>query len=322
MRRREFITVLVGTAVSWPVAGHARQPAMPVVGFLGSGEESSVAALRQGLDDDGYIEGQNVAIEYRFMRSQYERASALAADLVARQVSVIVAGTFAGARAAKSATTGIPIVFAMGDDPVKLGLVASLNRPGGNITGVTFVSPAIEAKRVELLHQLIPTATVIAALVNLKYPSGEIRATEVRDAATALGLQLAVYNASSDGEFDSVFATIAERRAAALLVTSDPLFQSERRRLTDLEARYALPTVSFFREFAEEGGLMSYGTSIPDAYRQAGVYAGRILNGEKPADLPVLQPTKFELIINLKTAKLLGITVPQNLLVAADKVIE
>jgi putative tryptophan/tyrosine transport system substrate-binding protein len=236
---------------------------------------------------------------------------------------VIVAGTFAGARAAKSATTGIPIVFAMGDDPVELGLVASLNRPGSNITGVTFVSPAIEAKRVELLHQLIPTATVVAALVNLKYPSGEIRATEVRDAAIALGLQLVVYNASSDGELDAVFATIAERgAAAALLVTSDPLFQSERRRLTDLEARYSLPTVSFFREFAEEGGLMSYGTSIPDAYRQAGVYAGRVLGGEKPADLPVLQPTKFELIINLKTAKSLGITVPQNLLVAADEVIE
>jgi putative ABC transport system substrate-binding protein len=297
---------------------------MPVIGVLASAsaENPTVIAFRQGLEQAGYREGRNVAIEFRSMQGQYDRATPLATELVAHRVDLIMTGTFAAALAAKAATTTIPIVFAMGDDPVQLGLVASLNKPGGTITGVSFISPAIEAKRLELLHELIPAASTIAALVNPKFPSAEVRARSVRDAASALGLRLDIYNASSDEEIDAAFATIAAQRTGAVLVTSDPYFDVRGQRLVHLATRYALPTAAFFSEFAEAGGLMSYGANVPEAYRAAGVYAGRVLKGEKPADLLVLQPTKIELLINNKTARALGITVPRTLLVAADEVIE
>ena len=324
--RRQFISVAGGAAVTWPFAARAQQPALPVVGVLAptSAEDSveRIAAFRQGLQQAGYIQGQNVVVEYRYAQGQYDQAPKLAADLVARRVDVLVAATLPLALAAKAATTTIPVVFSLGDDPVKYGLVASLNRPGGNLTGMTFLGPAIEAKRVELLHQLVPQAGVIAALVNPKFPSAEVRVVAVRGAASALGLELTIYRASSESEIDTAFAAMAEHRTGALLVTSDPLLASMRERLVHSAARYALPTEYISRDFTEAGGLMSYGSSIPDSYRQAGVYAGRILKGEKPADLPVLQPTKFDLVINLKTAKALGIKVPLNLQVAADEVIE
>jgi putative ABC transport system substrate-binding protein len=324
--RRQFISALGGAAVSRPLAARAQQPAMPVVGFLIAGSADTyarfVVAFRRGLNETGYVEGQNVAVEFHYAEGQYDRVPALTADLVARQVSVMVVISLPIARAAKAATTTIPIVFVLGDDPVKFGLVASMNRPGANITGISFLSPAIEAKRVELLHELAPQASTIAALVNPKFPAADVRATAVRSAASALGLQLTVYNASSEGEIETAFVDIVQRRSGALLVTTDPFFTDRREQLIALAARHALPAVFFSREFAVAGGLMSYGSDIADSFRQAGVYTGRVLKGEKPADLPVTQPTKFELVINLKTAKALGLTVPQTLQVAADEVIE
>jgi putative ABC transport system substrate-binding protein len=326
MRRRDFLGVLGVVAVMLPLAARAQPAAIPVIGFLnvGSAESSAdrVAAFRQGLKETGYIEGRNVAVEYYWAQGQYDRVPAVTVDLVARQVSVIVAISLPIALAAKTATTTIPIVFSMGDDPVKFGLVASLNRPGGNLTGVTFLSPEIEAKRVELLHELAPQASTVAALVNPNFPSAEVRTTAVRSAASALGLQLTVYNARSEGEIATAFEEIAERRTGALIVTTDPLFSSQREQLTKLAARYALPAIYDSSEFTVAGGLMSYGSDIVDSYRRVGVYAARVLKGDKPADLPVQQPTKFELIINLKTAKPLGLTVPPALLTSADEVIE
>jgi putative ABC transport system substrate-binding protein len=327
MRRREFITLLGGgVAATWPFVVGA-QPAMPVVGFLSSASPQSyahvVAAFRQGLKEVGHVEGQSIAIEYRWAEGQYERLPLLAAELVRRQVAVIATTSTPAAFAAKAATTTIPIVFEIGFDPVALGLVASLNRPGGNLTGVTNLSVEVGVKQLELLHELVPTATTIALLVNpTNRTLAEVLLRDAQLAAGKLGLQLHVLHASTERDFDTVFATLAQLPVRALWIGTDSFFISRSEQLAALAVRYAIPAGFYFREFVVAGGLMSYGGSFTDAHRLAGVYVGRILKGEKPADLPILQPTKFELAINLKAAKALGLTVPQTLLATADEVIE
>ena len=331
MQRRKFITLLGGATASaalWPFAAPAQRPAIPVVGFLSSGSPAEraylVEAFRAGLAEIGYVEGENVRIEYRWAEGQYSRLPSLAADLVQLRVDVIAAtGSLMPAQAAKSATSQIPIVFeGGGGDPVELGLVASLNRPGGNITGVTNIASSLDAKRLELLHELIPNATKIGALLNPHISDADTLVAELQTAARTIGQEIEIVNASTLPEINTAFEAFARRRVDAIHVASDVLFMSERDQVVALAGRYGLPTSYFFREFVADGGLMSYGVSLPNMYRQAGVYTSRVLKGAKPSELPVLRPTKFEFAINLKTARALGLTVPTSLLVRADEVIE
>jgi len=327
MRRREFIGLLGGAAAAWPPAARAQQPAMPVIGYLMSGSPdratSLLNAFRQGLQDAGFVEGQNVTIEYRWADDQYDRLSALAADLVRHRVSVIVAtGGPLPALAAKSATATIPIVFQSGSDPVVQGLVASISRPGGNLSGVTTMAAELGPKRLELLHEIVPAATLIALLLNPANPSSLNWARDVQDAARTLGLNIHVLNARTEADLDTAFATMSDLRPGGLAIAPDPFFTGHGQKLAAMTARQMIPTIYQGREFVEAGGLMSFGGSFPDSYRQLGIYAGRMLKGEKPADLPVQQATKVELVINLKTAKALGLTVPMTLLGRADEVIE
>jgi putative ABC transport system substrate-binding protein len=326
MKRREFITLLGGAAAAWPLAARAQQPAMPVIGFLNTASPrpytARVRAFHQGLGETGYAEGRNVAIAYRWAEGQTERLPGLAADLVAQRVAVITGANIAAALAAKAASTTIPIVFAISIDPVEVGLVASLNRPGGNITGATTLSAELGLKRLELLHEVIPTASKVAFLVNPTAPIAESLTRDMQEAARTLGLQLHVLRASTEDDFDIVFATLPRVQAGALVISADPFFNSRTERLAQLASRYVVPAIFSYREFAEAGGLMSYGGSFADAYRLVGIYTGRILNGDKPANLPVQQTTKVELFINLKAAKALGLTIPLPILGRADEVIE
>ncbi len=324
MRRREFVSLLGGATV-WPLASRAQQPTMPVIGFLNAASREAyvpyVAGFRRGLKETGYVEGQNVAIEYRWAEGQYDRLPAMAAELIRRQVAVIVANTPAWA-AVKAATTTIPIVFVTGGDPIDSGLVASLSRPGGNLTGVTNLNADLGPKRLEVLHELVPTMTTMALLVNPTNPLAGTISRDLQAAARPLGLQLHVLRASTERDFDTVFTTLARLRAGGLVTSTDPFFNTRSQQLAALALRHAVLTIYHNREFVAAGGLMSYGGSTTDSYKQVGILTGRILKGEKPADLPVQQSTKVELVINLKTAKALRLTFPLSLLGRADEVIE
>ena len=327
MKRREFVTLLGGAAAAWPLATRAQQPAMPVIGFLGSDSPDLYAdrlrAFRQGLKETGYIEGQNLATEYRWAESRNDRLPALAGDLIRRQVAAIVTSTTPSVLALKEATATIPIVFFIAGDPVALGLVASLNRPGGNLTGTTTLTLEVGSKWLQLLQEIVPTASTFALLVNPTSPAlAEAQSRDLQAAARTLGLQIHLLRAVTDHDFDAVFASLVGLRAGGLVISSDSFFFTRSEQLAALALRHAVPTIFGFREFAAAGGLISYGGSIADAHRWLGVYTGRILKGEKPADLPVQQATKIELIINLKTAKALGLTLPISLLGRADEVIE
>jgi putative tryptophan/tyrosine transport system substrate-binding protein len=326
MRRRELITLL-GGAAAWPLAARAQQPAMPVIGFLNgaSAVEWSpfVAAFRQGLSEIGYVEGQNVAIEFRWAEGHYDRLPALASDLVRAGVALIVAtGGSTSALAAKQTTTTIPIVFSTGGDPVKEGLVTSVNRPGGNLTGVSVLTTGLAAKRLEILHEVVPNASVIGVLINPNSVSAQTQSAIVQDAGRSMSQKVFILHASSEQDFEAVFATIVQTQIDALIVGADPFFSSKRDQLITLVARYRIPAIYEWREYVQAGGLMSYGSNLADGYHQIGIYAGRILKGEKPGDLPIVQSTKVEFAINLKTAKVLGVTVPLPLLGRADEVIE
>jgi putative ABC transport system substrate-binding protein len=325
MRRREFISLVGGAAVAHPLAALAQQQAMSVIGLLTATNLNfdQLKSIQKGFEESGYVEGRNLAIVYRSADSQYDRLPMLAADLVDRKVSAILAvGGPIPARAAKAATSKIPIIFSYGGDPVSDGLVASFNRPGGNVTGVTFIGTTLTTKKLELLLEIAPGVTDIALLVNPAGTLAEIQIKDTKEAVQKLGQRFHVANASSQGEIDLAFAAISQSKVGALVVGTDPIFAASRGQLIALAARYRIPTIYNIREYSEAGGLMSYGGSLTDAWRQAAVYVSRILKGEKPADLPVIQPTKFELIINLKTAKALGLTVPPQLLARADEVIE
>jgi putative ABC transport system substrate-binding protein len=326
MKRREFITLVGGAAAAWPLTVRAQQTAMPVVGFINVGTSDKDHYLRvafqKGLSETGYIAGQNVMIEYRWAEGQSDRLPALAADLVQRRVNVIAATSTQAALAAKSATANIPIVFETAGDPVTLGLVTSLNRPGRNVTGITQLTSELMSKRLGLLHDLIPTATILAFLVNPSDPRTETQTKKMQDAAQKLGLQIHVLHAGTEDEIGTALAMLPQLKAGALLVGTGELFRRRPERLAALASQHGVPAIYQYREYALAGGLISYGTSITDAYRLAGVYTGRVLKGEKPADLPVMRPTKFELVINLKTAKTLGLAIPSGVLAIADEVIE
>jgi putative ABC transport system substrate-binding protein len=327
VKRRDFIALIGGAAATWPLAARAQQPAMPVIGFLSARSpiesRSLVVGFRNGLKELGYVEGQNVHIAFRWAEGQYDQLPALAAELVQNQVVVIAAtGGVPSALAAKAATTTIPIVFTIGDDPLLYGLVASFNRPGGNVTGVALLAVTLDTKRLQLVHELVPKATRIAFLVNPGNPQSETQLKSMEAAAHAVGLQMNIVKATSEKDIDIAFETLVQQPVDALLVGADGVFASRRKQIVDLAARHAVPTVYQYREFAEAGGLITYGPNLADGYHQAGVYVGRILKGEKPATLPVLQPARFELVINLKTAKALGLDVPPMLLARADEVIE
>jgi putative ABC transport system substrate-binding protein len=324
MRRREFIALTGGAAVAWPLAARAQQKAMPVIGYLGSTSPGPYLAMySQGLSEMGYIEGQNVAIEYRWAEGRVDRLPALAADLVDRKVDLIAAfGGLASARAAKNATSTTPIVFLIGTDPVADGLAVSFNRPGGNLTGVSLLILALYAKRLEMISELVPRARVIDLLVNPDGMNAEGVIREAQEAARTRGLQLRIWRADLETEIDAAFSALVQRRADALIVSANPSFDTRRDQLLSLAARHAIPAIYAWRDFAAAGGLISYGASLGDVNRQLGIYAGKILKGAKPADLPVQQPTRFELVINLKTANALGLTVPPSILARADEVIE
>jgi putative ABC transport system substrate-binding protein len=326
MRRRELISLLGGAAAAWPLTARAQQPAMPVIGFLSAVSPGPIAqriaAFHQGLNEAGYVEGRNVAIENRWAEEQYDRLPALAADLVGRRVVVIVTYTDAAALAAKAATTTIPIVFVNGGDPVRAGIVPSLNRPGGNVTGVSFFGVDLAPKQLALLHEVVPNAAVIALLVDQNVPDAVIQVPAMQEAARILGLQLVVLKVGIASDIDTAFATLVRERAGALVVGTGALLTNRRKQIIALAARHGLPTIYPFREFTADGGLISYGNNVPDSFRQAGVYAGRILKGDKPADLPVILPTKFEFVLNLKTAKAMGIEIPPAVSARADEAIE
>jgi putative ABC transport system substrate-binding protein len=324
LKRRELISLL-GGAAAWPLVARAQQPAMPVIGFLHIASPGTyvhvVASFRRGLTESDFVEGRNVTVEYRWGGGQIDRMPSLLADLLRNQVSVIVA-SLQGAQAAKSAGVSIPVVFSTSDDPVKEGFVEALNRPGGNMTGAYLFTAELEGKRLGLLHDLLPKAALMAVLIDASHPVADAQLREVKGAAARLGVKLVVLHSNSDHDFESVFATLVEQKAEALLVCASPLFNSRRDQLVALVARHKIPAAFELREYATAGGLLSYGNSITDVYRQLGVYAGRILKGTKPADLPVVRPTKFEFVINLKTARRLGINISDNLLLLADEVIE
>jgi len=327
MKRRAFITLLGGAAAAWPFATRAQRPVIPVIGYLHSGSSAPyvhlVAAFRQSLKEAGYVEGENVAIEYRWAEGRYDRLPALAAELVGRHVALIVAqGGDPSVLAAKSVTSTIPIVFTSSSDPVKLGLVASLNRPGGNATGFWLYTSLLGTKRFEMMRQLFPASTLIAILVNPNNPNAQIDMPDLQNAARTVGQSISFVTARTETEIEATFAALGDKRVSALLVNTDPYFLERRDQFVALATRYSVPTIYPWREAVTAGGLMSYGASLADGYRQVGIYASRILKGEKPADLPVVQPTKFELTINLKTAKALGLDLPPTVLALADEVIE